>query len=60
MQALKSAPVKLQIAMLPDASVAVQVMVVVPIGKVAPEGGTQTTVTPGQLSEAVGDIKVTI
>ena len=35
-------------------SVAVQVMVVVPIGKQAPELGEQTTVAPGQLSEIVG------
>ena len=41
-------------AVLPEASVAVQVTVVVPTGKADPEGGTQTTVTPGQLSDAVG------
>jgi len=35
-------------------SVAVQVTVVVPIGKQAPELGEQTTVAPGQLSEIVG------
>ena len=51
--------VKLQVAMLPEASVAVQVTVVVPTGKVWPDVTTwlfwflQTTVTPGQLSEAV-------
>ena len=45
--------------MLPDASVATQVMVVVPKGKVWPEVTIwlfwflQTTVTPGQLSDAV-------
>ena len=50
---------KLQLAVLPDASVAVQVTVVVPAGRVAPLGGTQATVTPGQLSEAVGAGNVT-
>ena len=44
---------KLQVAVLPDASVAVQVTVVTPVGKQLPEGGLQTTVTPGQLSLAV-------
>ena len=43
-----------QVAVLPEASVAVQVMVVVPTGKGEPDGGTQATVAPGQLSEAVG------
>ena len=42
------------VAVLPLASVAVQVTVVVPTGKVDPDAGEQTTVTPGQLSEAVG------
>jgi len=51
--------VKLQVAVLLDASVAVQVTVVVPIGKQAPLGGLQTTVTPGQLSDAVA-VKVTV
>ena len=50
--------VKLQVAVLPDASVAVQVTVVTPVGKQLPEGGLQTTVTPGQLSLAVV-VKVT-
>lgn len=45
--------VKEQLAVLPDASVAVLVTVVVPFGKVEPEGGLLTTVTPGQLSLAV-------
>ena len=35
---------------MPDASVAVAVTVVVPLGNVEPEGGFATTVTPGQLS----------
>jgi hypothetical protein len=38
---------------LPEASVAVQVTVVQPIGKQLPDGGLQTTVTPGQSSLAV-------
>ena len=43
-----------QVAVLPDASVAVQVTVVVPTGNGVPEGGTHATVTPGQLSDATG------
>jgi len=50
---------KLQLAVRPAASVAVQVTVVVPAGRTDPLGGLQTTVTPGQLSEAVGVGKVT-
>jgi hypothetical protein len=50
---LKTLTVKLQVAVLPLASVAVQVTVVTPTGKHEPDGGVQTTVTPGQLSEAV-------
>ena len=50
---LKTETVKLQVAVLPEASVAVQVTVVVPTGKQLPEGGLQTTTTPGQLSLAV-------
>ena len=46
--------VKLHVAVLLDASVAVQVTVVVPRGKFAPEGGLQATVAPGQLSVGVG------
>jgi hypothetical protein len=42
-----------QVAVLPLASVAVQVTVVVPNGNVLPDGGLQATVTPGQLSVAV-------
>lgn len=46
--------VKEQEAVLPEASLAVQVTVVVPFGKVEPEGGLQLTTTPsGQLSVAV-------
>lgn len=58
-QTLKTVTVNEQVAVLPEASVAVQVTVVVPTGKVEPEGGTHTVVTPGQLSEAVGGGKVT-
>ena len=50
---MKTFTEKEQVAVLPEASVAVQVTVVVPGGKGEPDGGTQTTVTPGQLSEAV-------
>ena len=46
--------VKLHVALLPEASVAVQVTVVVPTVKLDPEGGLQLVVTPGQLSAAVG------
>ena len=46
-------------AVLPEASVAVQVTVVVPTGKTEPEAGVQDVVTPGQLSDAVGE-KVTV
>ena len=45
--------VKEQLAVLPDASVAVHVTVVVPFAKVEPEAGEQLVVTPGQLSLAV-------
>ena len=42
--------VKEQVDVRPPVSVAVDVTVVVPFGKVAPEGGLLTTCTPGQLS----------
>jgi hypothetical protein len=45
--------VKLQVAVRPAASVAVELTVVVPTGKALPEAGTLTTVTPGQLSAAL-------
>ena len=46
--------VKLHVEELPEASVAVEVTVVVPRGKVLPEGGDETIVTdPLQLSVAV-------
>src|SRR5713101_925540 len=44
---------------LPAVSVAVQVTVVVPAGKIEPDGGLQATVAPGQLSLTVGLAKVT-
>ena len=50
----KTVTVNEHVAVLPEASVAVQVTTVVPVGKQEPDGGLQTTVTPGQLSEAVG------
>ena len=40
-------------AMFPDASVAVQLTVVTPTGKVDPLAGAHTIPTPGQLSVAV-------
>jgi hypothetical protein len=46
--------VKLHVAVLPEVSVAVQVTVVVPSGKLEPDVGLQTTPTPGQLSVATG------
>jgi len=47
--------VKLQVVALFDASVAVHVTVVVPVGKLEPEGGLQLTCTSCvQLSVAVG------
>ena len=49
-----TATLKAQVAVLPEASVAVQVTVVVPVGKLEPEAGLHDVVTPGQLSEAVG------
>jgi len=58
-QALKRLTVKLQVAVLPEVSVAVHVTVVVPAGNVEPDGGTHAAVTPGQLSEAVGGGKLT-
>ena len=51
---------KVHIAVLPAASVAVQVTVVVPTGKKLPLGGTHEAVTPGQLSPIVGGANATI
>jgi len=47
--------VKLQVLVLPAASVAVQVTGVVPVPKLEPVGGLQLNVTPGQLSLATGE-----
>jgi len=49
-----------QLAVFPEASVAVQVTEVTPVAKQEPEAGVHTTETPGQLSEAVGVVKVTV
>lgn len=46
--------VKLQVAVLLEASVAVQVTVVTPLWKVEPDAGEQDAVAPGQLSVGVG------
>ena len=46
--------VKVQVAVLLDASVAVQVTVLVPIGKVEPDAGVQPTDVVPQLSVVVG------
>ena len=54
MQTSQTVTVKLQPAVAPPASVAVQVTVVTPSGKLEPDGGEQTTVAPGQLSVTVG------
>ena len=43
-----------QLAVLPEASLAVQVTVVVPFGKAPPDAGEQMTDAPPQLSEPVG------
>ena len=59
-QPLNTVTVKVQVAVLPDVSVAVQVTVVVPTGRIEPLGGVHTEVTPGQLSDTVGAGKVTV
>jgi len=48
------------VAVLLDPSVAVHVTVVVPTGNIVPDGGLQLTVTPGQLSVAVGVVKLAV
>jgi hypothetical protein len=45
--------VKLQLAVLPEASVAVQMTLLVPLANVLPLVGAQLTVTPEQLSVAI-------
>jgi hypothetical protein len=51
---------KLQVAMFPAASVAVQLTAFVPLAKTLPLVGVQLTLTPGQLSVAVAVPKLTI
>jgi hypothetical protein len=46
--------VKVQLALFPAASVAMQVTGDAPTGKRLPEGGLQVTVPPAQLSDAAG------
>jgi hypothetical protein len=46
--------VKKQLAVLLDESVAVQYTVVVPTGKLEPDGGMQVTFVTVQLSEVIG------
>ena len=46
--------VKLQLSLLPEASVTLHFTVVVPTTKFDPEAGVEVTVVPGQLSETVG------
>jgi len=58
-QALKAVTLKLQLSVLPEASVAVHVTIEVPTGNIEPDGGLQTAVAPGQLSVTVGAGKVT-
>ncbi len=60
MQTSNVVTAKVQVEVLLDVSVAVQVTVVVPRGKHVPEGGVHATVTPGQLSAAVGVVKLTV
>jgi len=50
---------KLQLAVLPLASVAMQLTVLAPVLKTLPLVGLQLTVTPEQLSVAVGVAKLT-
>ena len=49
----KTETLKLQVAVFDVASVAVHVTMATPGAKLEPDGGAHTTVTPGQLSEAV-------
>jgi hypothetical protein len=50
---------KPHVALKPAGVVAVHVIAVVPAGKVAPEGGTQTTPVPSGLPERFGEGKFT-
>src|SRR5207249_6287218 len=51
--------VKLQLELLPDASVAVHTTLVVPFGKLDPDAGTHTIEPPAQLSVNVA-VKLTL
>ena len=51
---LVTVTVKPQLAVLPDASVAIQLTEVVPIGKTVPDAGEQLKATPEQLSLTAG------
>ena len=51
--------VKVQVAVAPPESVAMQVTLVVPAGNRLPDAGEQTTVVPGQLSVTTGLGKLT-
>ena len=53
-QAACTVTVNEQLAVLLEVSVAAQVTVVVPTGKLEPEAGLQVTVCPGQLSLLLG------
>jgi len=55
-QKLNTSSANEQLAVLLELSVAVHVTVVVPGENVDPDGGTQTTETPGQLSVATGAV----
>ena len=52
--------VNVHVPVFAEASVAVHVTVVTPTGNAEPDAGTQLTVAPGQLSEAVGVVYVTV
>lgn len=52
--------VNVQVFVLPDASLAVTMTVVMPIGKKLPDAGLLVTVTPGQLSVATGAAQLTV
>src|SRR5439155_21637676 len=56
----RTVTVKLKLAVLPEVSVAVQLTVFVPLAKALPLVGAQVTVTPGQLSVAIGASNATI
>jgi len=53
-QALNPLTVKLQLAVFPEPSVAVQLTVVTPTANDDPDGGVHTALAPGQLSVTTG------